>query len=107
MNREQRGRATAGLSMVLDFDRASDISNVALFCQYVPTCVAVIALPNDEDEIPQDPRRRLELVRKIVDVATGTYGIPLEDRQLCCAPLDSPAERPRPGGNRARLPLLQ
>ena len=40
---------------------------------------AVIALPNDEEEIPEDPRRRLELVRKIVDVATGKYGIPLED----------------------------
>jgi len=40
---------------------------------------AVIALPNDEDEIPEDPRRRLELVRKIVDVATGKHGIPVED----------------------------
>jgi len=40
---------------------------------------AVIALPNDEEEIPEDPRRRLELVRKIVGVATGKYGIPLED----------------------------
>ncbi len=40
---------------------------------------AVIALPNDEEEIPEDPRRRLELVRKIVDVATGKYGIPVED----------------------------
>src|SRR6266581_400067 len=40
---------------------------------------AVIALPNDEEEIPEDPRRRLELVRKIVDVATGTYDIPVED----------------------------
>jgi 5-methyltetrahydrofolate--homocysteine methyltransferase len=40
---------------------------------------AVIALPNDETEIPEDPRRRLELVRKIVDVATGRYGIPIED----------------------------
>jgi 5-methyltetrahydrofolate--homocysteine methyltransferase len=40
---------------------------------------AVIALPNDEEEIPQDPRRRLELVRKIVDVATGKYGIGVED----------------------------
>jgi 5-methyltetrahydrofolate--homocysteine methyltransferase len=40
---------------------------------------AVIALPNDEEEIPEEPRRRLELVRKIVDVATGTYGIPIED----------------------------
>jgi 5-methyltetrahydrofolate--homocysteine methyltransferase len=40
---------------------------------------AVIALPNDEEEIPEDPRRRLELVRKIVDVATGKHGIPVED----------------------------
>ena len=39
----------------------------------------MIALPNDEEEIPEEPQRRLELVRKIVDVATGTYGIPLED----------------------------
>jgi 5-methyltetrahydrofolate--homocysteine methyltransferase len=40
---------------------------------------AVIALPNDEEEIPEEPARRLELARKIVDVATGKYGIPLED----------------------------
>ncbi|MFG2001154.1 dihydropteroate synthase [Spirillospora sp. NPDC048911] len=40
---------------------------------------AVIGLPNDEDEIPEDPHRRLELARKIVDIATGTYGIPPED----------------------------
>jgi 5-methyltetrahydrofolate--homocysteine methyltransferase len=40
---------------------------------------AVIALPNDEEEIPQEPERRLELVRKIVDVATAKYGIPIED----------------------------
>jgi 5-methyltetrahydrofolate--homocysteine methyltransferase len=40
---------------------------------------AVIALPNDEEEIPAEPVRRLELARKIVDVATGRYGIRLED----------------------------
>jgi 5-methyltetrahydrofolate--homocysteine methyltransferase len=40
---------------------------------------AVIALPNDEEEIPEEPARRLELARKIVDVATGKYGIPLAD----------------------------
>jgi 5-methyltetrahydrofolate--homocysteine methyltransferase len=40
---------------------------------------AVIALPNEEDEIPDDPRKRLEITRKIVDVATGEYGIPLSD----------------------------
>ena len=40
---------------------------------------AVIGLPNDEEEIPEDPARRVELARKIIDVAAGTYGIPLED----------------------------
>jgi 5-methyltetrahydrofolate--homocysteine methyltransferase len=38
---------------------------------------AVIALPNDED-IPMDPLRRLEIARKIVSVA-GDYGIKPED----------------------------
>lgn len=40
---------------------------------------AIIALPNDEFEIPYEPERRLELARKIVDVATNNYGIPIED----------------------------
>jgi 5-methyltetrahydrofolate--homocysteine methyltransferase len=40
---------------------------------------AVIALPNDVDEIPMEPEKRLELVRKIIDVATGEYGIAVED----------------------------
>ena len=40
---------------------------------------AVIALPNDEEEIPEEPARRLELARKIIDVATGRFGIPAED----------------------------
>jgi 5-methyltetrahydrofolate--homocysteine methyltransferase len=40
---------------------------------------AVIGLPNDEEEIPEDPARRLELARKIIDTATGKYGIPIED----------------------------
>lgn len=40
---------------------------------------AVVALPNDEEEIPDDPHKRLELVRKIVTVATQEYGIPIED----------------------------
>jgi 5-methyltetrahydrofolate--homocysteine methyltransferase len=38
---------------------------------------AVIALPND-DEIPMEPERRLELARKFVSVA-GDHGIPPED----------------------------
>jgi 5-methyltetrahydrofolate--homocysteine methyltransferase len=40
---------------------------------------AVIALPNEEDEIPEDPRKRVEIARKIIDVATSRYGIPIED----------------------------
>ncbi|WP_214368630.1 dihydropteroate synthase [Pseudonocardia sp. H11422] len=40
---------------------------------------AVIALPNEEDEIPDEPRKRLEITRKIIDVATGRYGIPIDD----------------------------
>jgi 5-methyltetrahydrofolate--homocysteine methyltransferase len=40
---------------------------------------AVIALPNDEEEIPEEPARRVELARKIIDVATGKYGIAIED----------------------------
>jgi len=40
---------------------------------------AIIALPNDETEIPEDPHRRLELARKVVEVATNEYGIPRED----------------------------
>ena len=40
---------------------------------------AIVALPNDEEEIPDDPHQRLELVRKVVRVATEEYGIALED----------------------------
>jgi 5-methyltetrahydrofolate--homocysteine methyltransferase len=40
---------------------------------------AVIGLPNDEQEIPEEPERRLELATKIIEVATGRYGIPIED----------------------------
>lgn len=40
---------------------------------------AIIALPNDHDEIPMEAGKRLELVRKIVRVATQEYGIAIED----------------------------
>lgn len=40
---------------------------------------AVIALPNDTDEIPMEPAKRLELTAKIVRVATQDYGIALAD----------------------------
>jgi 5-methyltetrahydrofolate--homocysteine methyltransferase len=40
---------------------------------------AVIALPNDVDEIPMEPEKRLALVQKIIDVATKEYGIAMHD----------------------------
>jgi 5-methyltetrahydrofolate--homocysteine methyltransferase len=40
---------------------------------------AVIALPNEEDEIPEEPERRLEITKKILDIAVGEYEIPIED----------------------------
>jgi len=40
---------------------------------------AIIALPNDEFEIPEEPERRLELTKVIVDYATTKYQIPIED----------------------------
>lgn len=40
---------------------------------------AIICLPNDDTEIPEEPRRRLELTKFIVDTATTKYGIPIED----------------------------
>jgi 5-methyltetrahydrofolate--homocysteine methyltransferase len=40
---------------------------------------AIIALPNDAEEIPMEADRRLELVQHIVDVATGEYGISAAD----------------------------
>lgn len=40
---------------------------------------AIIALPNDAEEIPMEADRRLELVSHIVEVATGEYGIAKND----------------------------
>jgi 5-methyltetrahydrofolate--homocysteine methyltransferase len=40
---------------------------------------AVIALPNDDKEIPEDPQRRFELTEYLVEKATTKYGIPIED----------------------------
>jgi 5-methyltetrahydrofolate--homocysteine methyltransferase len=40
---------------------------------------AIIALPNDADEIPMQADKRLELTRKIIDVATNEYGIAAAD----------------------------
>ena len=40
---------------------------------------ALVALPNDEEEIPDDPRRRLELAKRLVGIAVDEYDIPIED----------------------------
>ena len=40
---------------------------------------AVIALPNDHDEIPMEAEKRIRLTQKIIDVATTEYGIAQAD----------------------------
>jgi 5-methyltetrahydrofolate--homocysteine methyltransferase len=40
---------------------------------------AVIALPNDDKEVPEQAQRRFELTEYIVETATSKYGIPIED----------------------------
>ncbi|HEX6523861.1 MAG TPA: dihydropteroate synthase [Streptosporangiaceae bacterium] len=40
---------------------------------------AVIGLPNDEAEIPEEPERRLELARKLIHIATEKHHIAIED----------------------------
>jgi 5-methyltetrahydrofolate--homocysteine methyltransferase len=49
---------------------------------------AVIALPNDHDEIPMEADKRLVLTRKIVDTAVDKYGLAPED--LVIDPLAMP-----------------
>jgi 5-methyltetrahydrofolate--homocysteine methyltransferase len=50
---------------------------------------AVIGLPNDEEQIPDEPERRLELARKLVRTATEQYKIPGSD--IVLDPLAMPA----------------
>ena len=40
---------------------------------------AVVALPNDEDEIPMEVEKRVTLTRKILDTAVDKYGLTPED----------------------------
>ncbi len=40
---------------------------------------AVIALPNDHDEIPMEANKRLVLTKKILDTAVDRYGLAVED----------------------------
>ena len=68
-----RGRALVN-SITAEDDRMAAI--LPLVKKYD---AAVIALPNDHDEIPMEAEKRLELVAKIVRVATQEYGIALAD----------------------------
>jgi 5-methyltetrahydrofolate--homocysteine methyltransferase len=68
-----QGRALVN-SITAEDDRMAEI--LPLVKKYD---AAVIALPNDADEIPMEADKRLELVGKIVDVATKEYGIAIED----------------------------
>jgi 5-methyltetrahydrofolate--homocysteine methyltransferase len=68
---------------------------------------AVIGLPNDEEEIPEAPHRRVELARKLIDVATGKYGIAIED--IVIDPLAMPvgADTGHPGRTLETIALLR
>jgi 5-methyltetrahydrofolate--homocysteine methyltransferase len=68
-----RGKALVN-SVTAEDDRMAEI--LPLVARYG---AAVIALPNDEEEIPAEPERRVALARKIIETATGEYGIPLDD----------------------------
>lgn len=62
--------ASAMLAAVLDFGRLVDISNVAIFSQFVPTCLAVLVLRKTRPDIPR--RWRLPGGPTIPLLATAT-----------------------------------
>ncbi len=67
------GRALVN-SITAEDDRMADI--LPMVKHYG---AAVIALPNDHDEIPMEADKRLVLAKKILDVAVDTYGLAVED----------------------------
>src|SRR5919112_4168851 len=67
-----QGRALVN-SVTAEDDRMAEI--LPLVKRYD---AAVIALPNDADEIPMEGEKRVELTHKIVRVATQEYGIAIE-----------------------------
>ncbi len=68
-----RGRALVN-SITAEDERMAEI--LPLVKKYD---AAVIALPNDSDEIPMEAEKRLVLTRKIFEVATTEYGIAAAD----------------------------
>ena len=83
----------AGGAMLLDVNMGAPLADEAeLMRQAVPLIqgltdlplvkkygAAVIGLPNDEEEIPEEPARRVDLARKLIHVATEKYKIGVED----------------------------
>jgi 5-methyltetrahydrofolate--homocysteine methyltransferase len=68
---------------------------------------AVIGLPNDEEEIPDEPRRRVDLARKIAEVATGRYGIPVEDIMIDPLAMPVGADTGHPGRTLETIALIR
>src|SRR3954447_16161995 len=68
-----RGRALVN-SITAEDDRMAAI--LPLVKKYD---AAIIALPNDHDEIPMEAEKRIRLTQKIIDVATSEYGIAQAD----------------------------
>ena len=68
-----QGRALVN-SVTAEDDRMAEI--LPLVKRYG---AAVIALPNDADEIPMEADKRLVLTKKILDTAVDTYGLSVED----------------------------
>jgi 5-methyltetrahydrofolate--homocysteine methyltransferase len=68
-----RGRALVN-SITAEDDRMAAI--LPLVKKYD---AAIIALPNDHDEIPMEAEKRIRLTQKIIDVATTEYGIAQAD----------------------------
>jgi len=68
---------------------------------------AVIGLPNDEEEIPEEPERRVELTRKLIHTATEKYGIAIED--IVIDPLAMPvgADHLHPGRTIETIALIR
>ncbi len=68
-----RGKALVN-SVTAEDDRLHTI--LPLVARYK---AAVIGLPNDEEQIPDEPAERVALTRKLIRIATDTYKIPIED----------------------------
>jgi 5-methyltetrahydrofolate--homocysteine methyltransferase len=67
---------------------------------------AVIGLPNDEQEIPTEPGRRLDLVDKLIHVATEKYHIDIEDIVIDPLAMPAGADTAHPGRTLETIALI-